>query len=141
MKTLMISAGLLCAITLAVVGADEAKPANLLPAEADAAWQEVEKASKPPVPPAEWASKPPTQEQRKEFYKFLGEQSAVVADKAKEFYTRFPNHAKASDAKQREETFRRQAVQFQGSSAPEPKVSPEEKAFREKMNEVNRRAM
>ena len=72
MKTLMISAGLLCAITLAVVGADEAKPANLLPAEPDAAWQEVEKASKPPVPPAEWASKPPTQEQRKEFYKFLG---------------------------------------------------------------------
>lgn len=138
---LLLNGALLDGFAAEARAAETGKPANLLPADSEAAWQELEKASKPPAPPAEWASKAPTQEQRKEFYKFLGGQSEVVADKAKEFYTRFPDHAKAAEAKNREETFRRQAVQFRGSSAPGPKISPEEEAFRKKMNEVNRHAM
>src|SRR5688500_2554657 len=130
---------LLCVLSLR---AEEAKETRLLPDDAEAAWKAVETASKPPVPPAEWAGKTPTEEQRKEFYKFLGEQSEIVADKAKEFYTRFPEHARAEEAKEREATFRRQAVQFQGSSTAETeKISPEEQKFREKMNEVQRRAL
>ncbi|HEX7862674.1 MAG TPA: TlpA disulfide reductase family protein [Verrucomicrobiae bacterium] len=132
----------LAVLTAAFAAAAESAPAkNLLPAEADAAWQDLEKSSKPPAPPADWAGKTPTPEQRKEFYKFLGEQSEVVAEKAKEFYTRFPSHAKAEEAKEREGTFRRQAQNFKGSSEPEKPVSPEEEAFANKMNEVRKRAL
>jgi thiol-disulfide isomerase/thioredoxin len=140
MKTLIaiISAMLM---NFAAFAAEDAERRHLLPSEADAAWEQIEKASKPPVPPAEWATKAPTQEQRKEFYKSLGEKSEVVADMAKEFYTRFPDHARVTEAREREGTFRRQAVQFRGSTEPEPQVSAEEETFRKKMNEVNRRAL
>ncbi|MGZ8940656.1 MAG: redoxin family protein [Limisphaerales bacterium] len=121
--------------------AAELKPANSLPADADAAWKEVENASKPPVPPSEWAGKAPTQEQRKEFYLSLADKSEIVADKAREFYTRFPDHAKAAEAKEREQTFRRQATQFRGSDDSPEKLSPEEEAFRQKMNDVQKRAL
>jgi thiol-disulfide isomerase/thioredoxin len=128
--------------TMVSLCAAEAKKVDTLPADADAAWKEVEKAMKPPAPPAEWATTAPTEEQRKEFYKGLGDKSEKVAEIAKEFYTRFPEHAKASEAKEREETFRRQAKQFRGSNNNETaKISPEEKEFRDKMNEVKRRAL
>jgi len=126
---------------MAGMAAEAEKSSNLLPADAAAAWKELEKSFKPPAPPAAWASKAPTEEERKAFYKSLGEQSVIVADKANEFYTRFPQHPKAEEAKEREAVFRRQATQFAGSSAPAEKVSPEEEEFRTKVNEVNRRAM
>lgn len=121
--------------------AAEGQLANSLPADAEAAWKEVENASKPPLPPAEWAGKAPTEEQRKEFYLSLAAKSEIVADKAKEFYTRFPSHAKATEAKEREQTFRRQATQFRGSNIAEEKLSPEEESFRQKMNDVQKRAL
>ena len=134
-----IFAVLLCAIGSL---AEEAQETKLLPADAEAAWKVLENAFKPPAPPADWAGKPPTEEQRKEFFKYLGEQSEVVANKAKEFYTRFPEHTKAGEAKEREEVFRRQATQFLGSGHREvEKISPEEEKFRKKMNEVQRRAL
>lgn len=129
-------------VTVAIgLAAEPPQGRNLLPDDPEAAWKEIEKAAKPPTPPAEWGGKPPTDEQRKEFYKFLGEQSEVVANKAKEFHTRFPNHAKAEEAKQKEEQFRKQAKYFVGSTAPASEVSPEEEKFRNKMNEVQKRAL
>ena len=118
-----------------------AQTAKSLPADAETAWKDVENASKPPLPPAEWASKAPTEEQRKEFYLSLADKSEIVADKAKEFYTRFPDHPKAAEARQREQTFRRQATQFRGSNSAPEKLSPEEESFRQKMNEVQKRAL
>lgn len=138
MRAIWLSVLLLMA---ASISAAEAKKADMLPADAEAAWKEVEKAMKPPAPPAEWATKAPTEEQRKDFYRSLGEKSEVVADVAKEFYTRFPDHAKAAEAKERETVFRRQAKQFRGSDSKSEAITPEEKAFREKMNEVKRRAL
>ena len=138
MRAIWLSVLLLMAVS--VCGA-EAKKAETLPADAEAAWKEVEKAMKPPAPPAEWAAKVPTEEQRKEFYKSLSEKSEVVADLAKEFHTRFPEHAKAAEAKERETAFRRQAKQFRGSNNNSEAITPEEKEFREKMNEVKRRAL
>jgi thiol-disulfide isomerase/thioredoxin len=114
---------------------------NALPEDADAAWKEVETLSKPPLPPAEWAGKAPTEEQRKAFYESLADKSEVVAERAKEFYTRFPNHQRVEEAKKKEEVFRKQATQFRGNSGTTEKVSPEEKAFREKMNDVQKRAL
>ena len=128
-------------LTVVAVGAESGQTESLLPADAEAAWKELEKASKPPAPPAEWAGKNPTLEQRKAFFKFLGEQSEIVAEKAKEFHTRFPAHAKAEEAKEREQIFRRQAENFKDSSEPEKPVSAEDEAFANKMNEVRKRAL
>jgi thiol-disulfide isomerase/thioredoxin len=127
------------ATAISLVAAERER--NTLPDNAEAAWKEVETISKPPPPPVEWASKAPTEEQRKAFYESLAGKSVVVADKAKEFYTRFPNHEKAEEAKKKEEIFRKQSQQFRGSSGTSEKVSPEEKEFRDKMNEVQKRAL
>ena len=138
--TILIAALTALALTRGFA-AEAAKEANLLPADAEPAWKEMEKAMRPPGPPPEWGGKPPTEDQKREFYKFLSEQSEIVANKAKEFYTRFPEHAKAEEAKFKEGQFRQQARQLAAEAVPPQKLSPEEEAFVKKMNEVGRRAM
>src|SRR5260370_1351204 len=70
--------------------------------EADKAWKEVEKATRPPMPPAEWQGKRPTQEQMEAFRAQQGVLAAQGADKVKEFYSRFPDHPKAAEAHKKE---------------------------------------
>src|SRR5688572_23793401 len=137
MSAKLIFLSIATAISLAAAEPEK----NTLPDNADAAWKEVETVSKPPAPPAEWAGKAPTEEQRKAFYESLADKSEVVAARAKEFYTRFPSHEKAEEAKKKEELFRKQAKQFRGNTGTIEKLAPEEKAFRDKMNEVQKRAM
>jgi thiol-disulfide isomerase/thioredoxin len=144
---------LLCGIFLTAslpVGAAQAEPpkasaaaTNSLPANADAAWKEIETASRPPAPPAEWAGKTPTPEQREAFRKTLGEKSALVAAKAKEFYTRFPDHAKAEDAKRREQRFLEQAAAFGNATVAATAIEqlPEDRQLEQKINAVHRRAL
>ena len=79
-----------CAVAL-TFAADEKQPE---PSAGDTAWREVQKAFRPPPPPAEWRSKEPTKEQVAEFEKKNGVLAGEAADKAKEFYTKFPSHAK-----------------------------------------------
>jgi len=116
---------------------------NSLPVNADAAWNEIQNASRPPVPPAEWAGKAPTPEQREAFNKSLGEKSALVAAKAKEFYTRFPNHSKAEDAKRLEKRFLEQAVAFGNTAAAgEPAANlSEDQKLQLKISAVHKRAL
>src|SRR5688572_12804280 len=76
-------------------GATAGKP------EADAAWKEVEKATRPPTPPAEWQGKP-TAEQIAEFRAKQSVLAGEAADKVKDFYTRFPDHRKAAEARTKE---------------------------------------
>ncbi|MEO6183360.1 MAG: hypothetical protein ABIP71_09725, partial [Verrucomicrobiota bacterium] len=48
----------------------DAKPAektDSASAEGDQAWKELEKATRPPSPPAEWRDKQPTEEEMKKF--------------------------------------------------------------------------
>ena len=118
-------------------------PARALPANADAAWKEIETASRPPAPPAEWASKPPTPEQRAEFSKVLGEKSASVAAMAREFYTRFPEHPKAEEAKKREERFTKQAINLGNSAVAEKAAEdlPRDKQLEQEINAAIRKAM
>src|SRR5688572_25544047 len=56
-------------IAISVLNLFAAAPVSTLPANADAAWKEIQNASRPPVPPAEWAGKTPTPEQREAFNK------------------------------------------------------------------------
>jgi thiol-disulfide isomerase/thioredoxin len=66
---------------------------------ADKAWKEASKAFQPPMAPAAWQEKDPTREEITKFY-----MAALLdgADKAKDFYTRFPDSPKAKDARQKE---------------------------------------
>ena len=73
---------------------------NLLPDDAVAAWKEVAQATNPPLPPAEWNQKPPTDDEYAAFRLKMGESAAIAADKAKEFQARFAEHAHAADAKE-----------------------------------------
>jgi len=79
---------------------------------AEVAWKQLQKALRPPVPPESWRTNSPTQEDREAFNKRNGELAAQVADQASEFYTRFPDHPKAQEARQRELDMRKTAVQL-----------------------------
>jgi len=71
-------------------------------ADADKAWQEVEKSGEQPETPAEWRARQPSEEEIAKFresYKAFAEAGAA---KAKDFYTRFPKHAKALEARKME---------------------------------------
>src|SRR5690349_12246844 len=67
------------------------------PSEADLAWKEFQKAARPDMPPAEWQGHP-TPEQLTAFRAKQGERAGLAAEKAKDFYTRFPSHPKAAEA-------------------------------------------
>jgi thiol-disulfide isomerase/thioredoxin len=88
--------------TLIAAEAPAAAPApvkNLLSDDADKAWKELVDSTRPPLPPAEWNQKKPTDEEFAAFRKKMGEAAAVTADKAKEFQARFKDHAQAGQAK------------------------------------------
>lgn len=92
--------------------AQEAKTAASGDPNADAVWKELQKALRPPTPPEEWREKRPTPEEIEKFKEKQRELSAAAADKAKDFYTRFPKHANASEAKAKEHEMLGYAVQL-----------------------------
>src|ERR1043166_2162457 len=83
-----------CAVAL-TFAADDKKPE---PNAGDAAWMDLQKSFRPPQPPEEWRTKEPTKAQIEEFEKKNGVLAGEAADKAKDFYTKFPSHPKAKDA-------------------------------------------
>ena len=92
--------------------AQEAKTVASGDTNADAVWKELQKALRPPTPPEEWREKRPTPEEIEKFKEKQRELSAAAADKAKDFYTRFPKHANASEAKAKEHEMLGYAVQL-----------------------------
>src|SRR5439155_9912412 len=72
------------------------------PAAADTAWQTVLDASEPLDPPTEWAKKEPTQKEVARFHLRAAKSAAKGAAKARQFYTRFPDHPKAFRARVKE---------------------------------------
>jgi thiol-disulfide isomerase/thioredoxin len=77
-------------------------PPKLSATDADAAWRELQQAVKSPPFPTEWQTNRPSEEDMAKWHKRNGELAAQAADKAKDFYTRFPNHPKAADARTNE---------------------------------------
>lgn len=69
---------------------------------ADMAWNELEKALEAPPTPPDWANREPNPAEVSEFEKRLGQAAADGAKKAKEFYEKYPDHAKATEAKEHE---------------------------------------
>ena len=72
------------------------------PAAADTAWQTVLDASEPLDPPAQWAKKEPTQKEVPRFHLRASKSAAKGAAKARQFYSRFPDHPKAFRARVKE---------------------------------------
>jgi thiol-disulfide isomerase/thioredoxin len=71
--------------------------------EGDRAWQELLAAMRPPPTPAEWETNPPTKEAIAAFQKKNGALALKVADLAKDFYTKYPKHEMAGEARDREQ--------------------------------------
>jgi hypothetical protein len=69
---------------------------TLLAKDAAGAWVELESEGRPPPSPKEWATAKPTSEERSKFYLPY---VAALADKSKDYYTRFPTDSHAADAK------------------------------------------
>lgn len=69
-----------------------------LAADPAAAWKQLRAALNPPLPPAEWNRKPPTKEDQLAFRLKMATNAAFAADLAREYVTRFPKDAHASEA-------------------------------------------
>jgi thiol-disulfide isomerase/thioredoxin len=72
---------------------------SLAAKEPDAAWDELQAASRRPAPPAEWQAKEPSE---KEMADFLLPYALALMDKAKDYYTRFPKDSHALEARKQE---------------------------------------
>src|SRR4051812_6779548 len=79
---------------------------------AQQAWKELQKATQPPMPPAEWQTTRPTEEEYNAFRAKQGVLAGEAADKAKDFYTRFPKDTHAAEAKKKEVEMLQVAVQL-----------------------------
>jgi thiol-disulfide isomerase/thioredoxin len=97
---------------VAALSYSRAEDTNAPPTNGDKAWKEVERALQPPPLPAEWSGQRPTPEQVEKFRAEQGRLAGVAADKAKEFYTRFPDHAKATTARQKHQEMLQVAVRL-----------------------------
>lgn len=102
LSLLVASVGLVLGISNAQ---DPAAPTKAAPktaateSEADA-WKALQAATRPPLPPAEWNDKKPTDEEYAAFRKKMGEAAAAAADKAKDFAARYPESAQLDDAQE-----------------------------------------
>ncbi len=90
--------------------------AKTLPDDAEAAWKEVTKATTPPPPPAEWNQKQPGEDDLKKWRGTMAKAAGVAADKAREFYERFPKHERAGEAKDTERRMLSAAVNLGDAS-------------------------
>jgi len=69
-----------------------------LPDSEEAAWKMVQERTKPPLPPADWNQRQPSEEEIAAFRKQMGEFAVSTADLAKEFAVRFPKSEHAREA-------------------------------------------
>ncbi len=102
---------LLAAGGLAVTMAQSAWAADAAADAGDQAWKAVEKASRPPAPPEAWRQNRPSNEDIAKFRYEQGRLAGEAADKARDFYTRFPNNPKAGEARKKEYELTAIAVQ------------------------------
>lgn len=96
-----VSVAIWCCDTrvLAAETSTKATVENVLPADAEKAWAQVVESAMPPRPPADWNDKKPSQEEYQAFRLKMGQSAAIAADRAKEFFKRWPEHPMAGEAK------------------------------------------
>src|SRR6266550_590142 len=149
-STLVLASILMAIVLAAALPCARADATNSPPTDADQAWKEVERALQPPPLPAEWGGQRPTAGQVEEFRAEQGRLAGVAADKARDFYTRFPNHPKTATARQKQQDMLQVAVrlgntgkaadleQIETEKLKDPNLSEDER-FKLRMTAVNRR--
>ena len=136
----LVAALLLCMSSRQAIAetASPKKPAAVdNTAAGDQAWQDLLKASRQPNPPAEWNDHTPTAAELADFAKKRAELAGKVADQAKDFYTKYPTHPKAAEAKEKEQSFRQVAE----SQEPAPAGDADQAKFVARVRAVQKAAM
>ncbi len=137
--------GAVLLVSLSVIAQDKEKDKA---AEADKAWQEFLKASRPPGgPPPEWKGQSPSPEQIAEYHKNNGLQTEKASKLAREFYEKFPDHAKAKEAREKELKLTEVSIRLGNTNMLDrldelmksPEV-PEEERFRVRLMRVQMQA-
>src|SRR5438477_12671167 len=108
---------LLLSIGIAVGAPVKTMAAESTTDKADAAWKTLQKALRPPAPPAEWQTNSPSPEEIEKFQQRQGKLAFESAEKAKDFYTRFPSHPKAAEARKKEQEMTTIAVRLGNTNA------------------------
>lgn len=118
------------------------KPAASSPANAgsaESAWQDVQNALRPPPPPAEWRTNPPSEQVIAEYERKNGVLAGQAADKARAFHEKFPNDTRVDEARKMEVQLLGVAVKLGATNRTadfraardkrlsDPKVTPDEK--------------
>lgn len=127
----------------------------VLPDDATAAWKVVTAAMQPPLPPAEWNQKPPTEEEVAKFKASMAIAAGEAADKAALFLARFPADAHASEARDAQRDMLKTAIELGAKERTEelaklpaddkesvaagtagPGEKPEDEAFNQRMQKA-----
>ncbi len=98
-------------ITVRIVALNEGNT-NAPQTEADIAWQAVLDAMEPPLVPESWRGKVPPPDERKKFQAEHGIKLGIAADKAKEFFTKYPNDLRVNEARMEHERLLQMAVEM-----------------------------
>jgi thiol-disulfide isomerase/thioredoxin len=123
----------LLGLALALCAASTLAQDAATPSEADRAWAQLEEMLTPPTPPAEWRERRPTDEERATFREQQGKRAALAATKLKEFYTKYPDHTEAKEAKEKEFEMLQTAVRLGNEDA----AATLEKLEAEKLKDPN----
>lgn len=119
---------------------------------ADKAWLEVLTNAKLPAPPAEWRTTRPKPEEEAKFRVDSSKLAITAADQAKSFYTKYPDHARAADARTKEYELLNTAMRYGETTLAnridellkvrlsDPKLSEEDR-FKIRFEAVQRAAM
>jgi thiol-disulfide isomerase/thioredoxin len=149
-----IMAGALMFLSAASVGLAAAEPApsasDTKTNAADAAWKVFQKAATPLSPPGEWQVTRPSEEQIDQFHIAQAAHAGAAADSAKDFFTKFPNDPRATEARTNQlellqiatrlgDTNRAAEVEsLQAAKLKDPSLSEDDR-FSIKMDSVQRR--
>jgi thiol-disulfide isomerase/thioredoxin len=118
--------------------------------EGDTAWIDLQKALQPPTYPEAWREKRPSEEEVAAFEKKSGLLAAEAAQKAKDFYSKYPDHQMAARARQMEFALVRESVklgntnqiarldELETQKLKEPNL-PEEERFALRAQQLQRR--
>ena len=107
-------------------------------------WEKVQTTSQVRPYPSEWQTKQPSQEQVASFQKENSEMTFKAATLAREFITKYPNHAKSEEAKASEKQMLRAALEFGHEKAAGKLLKldlPDEERFQIRAIEVQQESM
>jgi thiol-disulfide isomerase/thioredoxin len=105
----------------------------------DLAWKEAMQAMRPPAYPPEWATNQPSDAAVAEFQRKNGDLAANAAEKVKEFYSKYPNHEMAGEAREREVYLLGVAVQLGNTNVGQKLASLEAEKLKDpKLSEEER---